>query len=51
MSDIISEVYQARTDSDYDDFYINSKSETEEQINRTAIFLRNIREYLALNKV
>ena len=51
MSDIISEIYQARTDSDYDDFYIISKSETEEQINRTSIFLKNIREYLEQNKV
>ena len=46
MSEIISLLFDARTESDYDDFYIVSKSEAEQQVENAEIFLRTIDEYL-----
>lgn len=45
-SDIIREAFDIRTDSDYDDFYVISKSEVEEQISNAQRFYDTIAEYL-----
>lgn len=45
-SDIIREAFDIRTDSDYDDFYVLSKSEVEEQISNAQRFYDTIAKYL-----
>lgn len=50
MSDIITNAFNIRNNSDYDDFYIVSKSETLEQIENAAIFYSNVKEYLENDK-
>ncbi len=46
MSQIISLLFNVRTDSDYDDFYVVSKEETVEQFENAKYFLREIEDYL-----
>ena len=46
MSQIISLLFNVRTDSDYDDFYVVSKEETVEQFENAKHFLREIEDYL-----
>ena len=46
LSEIITLAADARGSSDYDDFYIISKSEVEEQINNAKIFLNQVKAYL-----
>ena len=46
MSDTISELYDLRTDSDYDDFYFTEAEETEYIIQRADKFLFKIKEFL-----
>ena len=46
LSTIISDIFQARTDSDYEDYYVISKSKVEEQIENAEFFLRQIEVYL-----
>lgn len=46
LSDIVSELFQVRSESDYDDFYIISKEEVKEQIENAAYFLKEIEGFL-----
>lgn len=46
MSQIISLLFNVRTDSDYDDFYVVSREETFEQFENAKHFLREIEDYL-----
>ncbi|MBQ8532729.1 MAG: hypothetical protein IJ432_04775 [Clostridia bacterium] len=39
-------LFNIRTDSDYDDFFVISKEEVSEQIQNAEYFLSEIREYL-----
>lgn len=49
LSNIISELFEIRTDSDYDDFFIISKSEVERQIENAEYFTDKIKYYLENN--
>lgn len=46
LSDIISVLFDIRTDSDYDDFFIISKEEVKTQIENAEFFLNEIKKYL-----
>lgn len=46
LSQIISVLFDIRTDSDYDDFFIISKEEVEEQIKNARFFVNTIKAYL-----
>ena len=46
MSDIISKSFSYRQDSDYDDFFVISKEEVQEQVANAEIFLKEIKAYL-----
>ncbi len=46
FSEIISELFEIRTDSDYDDFFILSKSEVIRQIENSEHFVDVINQYL-----
>ena len=46
MSDIIKSASYCREKSDYDDFYIVSKSDVEEQVNHAKIFLNTVKNYI-----
>ena len=46
MSEIISVLFDVRTDSDYDDFYVISKADVEEQIQNAEKFCKAVKEYL-----
>lgn len=46
LSDIISIAFDARSNSDYDDFYVISKEEVEEQIDNAVKFCEAVRVYL-----
>lgn len=46
LSQIISVLFDIRTDSDYDDFFIISKEEVEEQIKNARFFVSTIKAYL-----
>lgn len=46
LSNIITEAFTIRSDSDYDDFFIVSKSEVEEQVQNAEFFLNTIQNYL-----
>ena len=46
MSDTISELYDLRTDSDYDDFYVMEADETEYIIQRADKFMVKIKDFL-----
>lgn len=43
---IITELFEVRTESDYDDFYIIAKEETENQIKNAGRFLNAVKNYL-----
>ena len=47
LSEIISLLFDIRTESDYDDFFVISKVEVAEQVENAEYFLNRIREYLA----
>ena len=47
LSEIISALFDVRTDSDYDDFFVISKDEVAEQLDNAALFLDRVRAYLA----
>jgi len=47
LSQIISLLFDIRTDSDYDDFFVISKEEVEEQIENAEFFLSTIEAYLS----
>lgn len=46
MSDIIGSLFDLRTDSDYNDFYVASKADVAEQVENAERFLICIKEYL-----
>lgn len=46
MSDTISSLYDLRTDSDYDDFYVAGQEEAEFIIEKAQTFIENIEKYL-----
>lgn len=46
LSDIISSAFDARSDSDYDDFYVISKADVEEQIENAQKFYDVISHYI-----
>ena len=50
MSDIISDLFEVRSNSDYDDFYTISKSKVAEQYEKAKYFVENVNEYLS-NKI
>jgi len=47
MSEIISVLFDVRTDSDYDDFFVISKADTAVQIENAAYFVDRIELYLS----
>ena len=46
LSKTISDLFDIRTDCDYDDFYVISRDEAQTQVERAEEFLNAIREYL-----
>lgn len=46
LSDIISSAFDVRSNSDYDDFYVISKEEVDEQITNAIKFCNAIKEFL-----
>ena len=46
MSEIISVLFDVRTDSDYDDFFVISKADTAAQIENAAYFVDCVAAYL-----
>jgi len=46
LSEILADLSQIRTGSDYNDYYIISKEDVEEQIESTEYFLEQIKKYL-----
>ena len=46
LSEIISVLFDVRTDSDYDDFFVISRKETLEQVQNAAYFLDAIETYI-----
>ena len=46
LSMIISELYDLRTGSDYDDFFVVSGAEVAEQIENAEFFLKEIQKFL-----
>ncbi|MCM1325206.1 MAG: HEPN domain-containing protein [Bacteroidales bacterium] len=47
LSDIIREAFDIRSDSDYDDYYILSKEDVEEQIENAEKFYEMVDKYLS----
>lgn len=47
MSDIIRSLFDLRTDSDYNDFFVASKADVAEQVGNAEYFVQQIKEYLA----
>lgn len=46
LSTIISALFDIRTESDYDDFYVISKQEVKEQIANAELFYSEIKKYI-----
>lgn len=46
MSDIISEAFDIRSDSDYNDYFVISKKEVEEQIENARYFYEKVEMYV-----
>ena len=46
LSDILSELFEVRTQSDYNDFYVISKSEVLEQLENAEVFVRETEAFL-----
>ena len=46
LSDIISDLFQMRNESDYDDYYVISKEDVKEQVEKSEYFLNEIKAYL-----
>lgn len=45
-SKILTEAFEVRTESDYDDYYVISKEDVESQIKNAEIFVKGIEEYV-----
>ena len=50
LSNIITELVIIRTNSDYEDFYIISKEEAEEQMKKAKLFIKEIEKFLKSKK-
>lgn len=48
MSQIISELFDVRSDSDYDDFFVISKEEVVEQVDNAKQFIDTVNTYLSV---
>lgn len=51
MSKIITELFEIRTNSDYEDYYVISKKEVTEQLKNAKSFLKEIKKFLKSKKV
>ncbi len=51
FSDMIKSAFYVRNNSDYDDFYVVSKADVEEQIQNAEKFCAAMKEYLAVRGV
>lgn len=51
LSKIISELFDVRTDSDYDDFFVISKDDVRDRIVSAEAFVLSIKNYLAGNRL
>lgn len=49
LFDIISDLFQIRTESDYDDYYVISHAEVQEQIQNASYFLEQTQNFLMDN--
>ena len=47
LSDIIRSLFDLRTDSDYNDFFVASKADVAEQVGNAEYFVQQVKEYLA----
>lgn len=45
-STILTEAFEIRSESDYDDYYVISKEEVEQQIRNASFFLDGIKRYV-----
>jgi uncharacterized protein (UPF0332 family) len=48
LSDILSELFDVRNSSDYDDFYVINKTEVLEQYNNAIYFVNEVEKYLLI---
>lgn len=46
LSDIVGEAFDVRSDSDYDDYYVISKEEVQQQIQNAQLFYETIKMYV-----
>lgn len=46
LSEVLTSASEVRNSSDYDDFYVISKEEVDNQIENAEVFSRDIKEYL-----
>ncbi|MBQ1507579.1 MAG: hypothetical protein IIZ36_04065 [Ruminococcus sp.] len=46
LSGIISALYEMRSESDYDDFFVLSKSDIKGQFDNAGFFLKSVEEFL-----
>lgn len=46
ISKIITDLFEIRTNSDYEDFYVISKKEVEQQLKNAKIFLKEVEKFL-----
>ena len=46
MSDILTDAFEVRNESDYDDFFVIAKADVEQQIEGAKLFLRTVERYL-----
>ena len=51
FSDMIKSAFYIRNNSDYDDFYVISKSDVQEQIKNAEVFCAAVRDFLEQNGV
>ncbi len=51
ISNIVSNLFNIRTDSDYNDLYIISKKEVSEQLKNAKFFIKEIKKFLKAKKV
>ena len=47
LSDILTDAFEVRNESDYDDFFVIAKEDVEQQIEDAKLFLREVEAYLA----
>ena len=51
LSDILTDAFEVRNESDYDDFFVIAREDVEEQIKDAGFFLREVEAYLAAKGV